>query len=106
MKAPVHLIEKLLIAHRGNISATARALGITRQAVQKRIQRSARLQQALEEGRQALVDEAHEQLARAVSEGKAWAITFTLRFLGGYVEKLHVSTEEPKIVVVWDWDSE
>lgn len=105
MEAKVEQIAQLLEAHSGNVSAVARNLGISRQALYKRIRRSKKLQNALEEGRLALVGEAHEQLAKAVHAGKAWAVTFALKTLGkdlGFTERVEVEhADHPQAFLDW-----
>jgi hypothetical protein len=85
-------LMRALMEERGCISAAARRLGVTRQAVQKRIDRdeSGALRQSVIDARETLIDNAERSLARGVDAGEAWATCFTLKTIGasrGYVEK-------------------
>ncbi|GIV15857.1 MAG: hypothetical protein KatS3mg022_1292 [Armatimonadota bacterium] len=96
MKATTEQIAQELQALSGNVSAVARKLGISRQALYKRLRRHSKLQEALEEGRATLVGDAYEGLVKAVHEGKAWAILFVLKTLGkdeGFTERVEVVNE-------------
>lgn len=58
----------------GNLSATAKALGLTRQAVSKRVKASADLQRIVEDAKETLIDMAESKLARGVAAGMEWAV--------------------------------
>lgn len=83
-------IEAALIAMSGNVSAAARSLGVVRFWVHQRISRSEKLQQVVHDARQSMCDNAESALNRAVINGEAWAVCFTLKTQAkdrGYVER-------------------
>ena len=83
-------IEETLIAVSGNVSAAARSLGMQRHRLHKTISRSERLQQVVHDARQSMCDNAESALNRAVINGEAWAVCFTLKTQAkdrGYVER-------------------
>ncbi len=65
-----------------NHTAIGRSLGITRQAVAKRIESDGDLKKAYEDQRERILDEAENQLAKAVRKGTGWAVRFVLSTLG------------------------
>ena len=67
-------LEELLKISYGNIAGVAKELGVSRQSVWTRVQKSKRLQEAVEEAREKLVDMAESKLARAVGAGQEWAV--------------------------------
>ena len=67
-------LEGLLKISYGNIAGVAKELGVSRQSVWNRVQKSKRLQEAVEEAREKLVDMAESKLARAVGAGQEWAV--------------------------------
>lgn len=82
-------VSDKLRALRGNISATARAFGVTRSGMNLFIARHD-LGSIVEEARESLADDAESAVAVAVSKREPWAISFVLRTLGrsrGYVER-------------------
>lgn len=82
--------EQALQKMQGNVSAAARALGVSRNALATYIGKSTHLQAVLEDARQSMVDNAESALNRAVINGEAWAVCFTLKTQGrkrGYVER-------------------
>jgi hypothetical protein len=91
MTAP-HSLDDLVLAIRENhglVAIAAADLGITRQALQQRIQRSARLQAALAEAREVTTDHAESALFRQIEAGEGWAVCFYLKTQGrsrGYIE--------------------
>ena len=83
-------VEAALIAMSGNVSASARSLGVSRNWVDTLIKRSEKLQQVLHDARQSMCDNAESALNRAVINGEAWAVCFTLKTQAkdrGYVER-------------------
>jgi hypothetical protein len=84
-------MAEALRATRGNLMLAAKALGISRVAVWKRIHKSKDLQEIIAEERNAVIDIAEGALQRAVLNGEGWAIAFTLKTIGksrGYVERV------------------
>ena len=74
----------------GNYQLTASMLKVSREAIRKRVQANETLMAIAKEEREGVVDIAESALQRAVLEGEAWAVQFTLRNLGrdrGYFEK-------------------
>lgn len=89
----VKQIEDTIRAKDGNVTEVAKALGVSRTAIYKRINNSERLQIALEEARQSLVDLAETKLRQLINEGNPAAVFFTLKTIGqdrGYIEQRHV----------------
>lgn len=87
-------LRDTLVKYRGNMSATGRALRVSRQAVRERVEASEDLKFLVVELREARVDNAEDKLDKAVSKGEPWAIALTLRTLGkgrGYVERNETS---------------
>lgn len=83
-------VEAALIAMSGNVSAAARSLGMQRHHLHKIISRSEKLQQVVYDARQSMCDNAESALNRAVINGEAWAVCFTLKTQAkdrGYVER-------------------
>ena len=83
-------IEETLIAVSGNVSAAARSLGMQRHRLHNIISRSEQLQQVVHDARQSMCDNAESALNRAVINGEAWAVCFTLKTQAkdrGYVER-------------------
>ena len=84
-------IESALIAMSGNVSAAARSLGVVRHHLHERISRSDALKQIVLDARQSMCDNAESALNRAVINGEAWAVCFTLKTQAkdrGYVERV------------------
>lgn len=83
-------IERLLVEKRGNIAATARALGVTRKTVYKRIDKSDKLQEILHDARETMLDNAETTLYDEALNGNTTALIFFLKTQGksrGYVER-------------------
>ncbi|NDD54727.1 hypothetical protein EBZ39_12830 [bacterium] len=96
-KIPEATIAKALTASHGNISLAARNLGIERESLHHRIAASANLKQIVLDARESLVDHAESALARAVINGEAWAVCFTLKTIGksrGYIERHEINSTE------------
>lgn len=88
----------------GNLSEIARRHGMTYNAVHKRVKEDPVLSATLQEVRESLVDEAQVQLGRAVREGTAWAVTFTLETCGksrGFSKQIEViePPDRAKVIV-------
>lgn len=83
-------IEATLRSSYGLVATAARRLGMSRTNLYKRISKSERLQAALEDAREEIVDTGELKLIQAVGKGEAWAIAFVLKTLGksrGFVER-------------------
>lgn len=83
-------IAKALKKTGGNMSATAQALKVTRQAISKRVKENPDLKAVCDEARETLVDLAESKLVGAVKKGNAWAVRLVLTTTGrgrGYVTR-------------------
>lgn len=90
MALTVKQIEHAIKQTAGNVSAAARALGVSRSTVNRRIAESPVLKQLVEDTREELVDVAESALRREVLAGNITAIIFTLKTQGkkrGYIER-------------------
>lgn len=67
-------LAELLAEAFGNVSAVARALGVSRQTVAQRVRKSPELQQIVEDAKETLIDMAESKLARGVAAGMEWAV--------------------------------
>jgi predicted transcriptional regulator len=82
----------------GVITSVAKELGISFQAVYKRINNSKKLQEVLEEARESLLDMAESALFRQIQSGNMTAICFFLKTQGkhrGYVERQESEVSGP-----------
>lgn len=87
-------IAQALEQKAGNIAQAAKALGVTRQTLYNRIQKSTQLAQTVVDEREGMVDIAESALRREVINGNITAIIFTLKTLGkerGYVERQEIT---------------
>lgn len=94
-----------LIASKGLISLAARRLGCSRQTIYNRAKRVQKVQQAIDDAREELVDIAELKLRDKIMDGEAWAVSLVLRTLGrnrGYVERQEVTGADGGPVVVDD----
>lgn len=90
IKLKIKDIESALRKTHGNFQLSANMLKCSREAIRKRVQASEALMAIAKEEREGVVDVAESALQRAVLDGEAWAVQFTLRNLGrdrGYFEK-------------------
>jgi hypothetical protein len=95
---------KEIRANGGNLSEIAHRYGLTYNAIHKRIKSDPQLTEALAETREGLVDLAQAQLVRAVRDGAAWAVKFTLETWGkhrGFSKRVEVVEPEasPHVIV-------
>ena len=84
------VVEEALRLSNGRITDAARRLGVSYNAVQKRIKKHSDLQAVQQEMRENLLDKAESKLDERVEEGDLGAICFTLKCQGkhrGWVEK-------------------
>lgn len=89
----VDVLERELRRAYGLVSVVAERLGMSRQALYRRIRKSERLQEALRDAREIVVDTAELKLIEAIRKGEPWAIGLALKTLGkerGYVERQEV----------------
>ncbi len=100
------IIDALKEKH-GNMSASARFLGCSRNTISRYIDTYPTVKAVYEEERETLIDFAENQLFKQVQEGNITAIIFTLKTIGksrGYVERQEVTGANGGAIVV-DWDS-
>jgi len=99
------IIDALKEKH-GNMSASARYLGCSRNTISRYIDTYPTVKAVYEEERETLIDFAENQLFKQVQEGNITAIIFTLKTIGksrGYVERQEVTGANGGAIVV-DWD--
>ena len=92
----------------GNLSASARFLGCSRDTVSRYINTYPTVKTVADEERETLIDFAENQLFKQVQEGNITAIIFTLKTIGkhrGYVERQEVTGANGGPLVI-DWDDE
>jgi hypothetical protein len=85
------MIEAALMETFGNVALSARRLGVSREYLSRTITKTPALKVILNSAREERVDHAESALSRAVINGEAWAVCFTLKTLGksrGYVERV------------------
>ena len=86
----VKRIEDALRKKGGNITVAAKALGISRRQLTRRIKDSATLAELIDELREERSDLAEDKLGQAIKNGESWAICFHLKTQAksrGYSEK-------------------
>jgi hypothetical protein len=94
MAIAIKAIEKAIYEKRGNLAAVARALGVTRNAVAYRVNNSAKLQKALAEARETMLDNAETTLYDEALDGNTTALIFFLKTQGksrGYTERQEIT---------------
>lgn len=67
-------LAELLKKAYGNVSQVAAVLGVARQSLWARVNKSKLLQQTIEEARETIVDLAERKLYKAVEAGMEWAV--------------------------------
>ncbi len=81
----------------GNTAAVGRKFGVTRQAVQRFIQKHEGLREVAIEAKEPLKDDVESELYKAIRRGEAWAICFFLKTQAkdrGYIERSEVTGAE------------
>ena len=76
---------------RGYVSHAARLLGCSRNTFYEYMAKYPEVAQALEDEREAGLDDAELSLRRQVLAGEGWAVCFTLRGKRGYVDRVEHS---------------
>lgn len=92
-----------LRAQRGNISATADALGVDRRTIYRRINESEELAAICTDARESLIDVAENALLKLINEGNVAAIIFALKTQGrarGYSERLELTGADGGAIAV------
>ena len=101
------IIDALKEKH-GNMSASARFLGCSRNTISRYIDTYPTVKAVYDEERETLIDFAENQLFKQVQDGNITAIIFTLKTIGklrGYVERQEVTGADGGAVIV-KWDDE
>ena len=83
-------IEHAIRQTAGNLSQAAKALGVSRSTINRRVSLSPALKDVVDDVREELVDIAESALRREVVDGNITAIIFTLKTQGksrGYIER-------------------
>jgi len=96
-------ISNAIKRYRGNLSAVARSLGTSRQAIYYRVGQSPKLQAELEEARETMLDEAENVLYEQVEGAQPWAVQFFLKTQGykrGYVERREITGADGKEITI------
>lgn len=105
-KPPVADLIAEIDAKKGNVSAVARAFGVSRDSIYAWIKSSVTAQEALAAARETMLDNAESILYKKVLEGSTPELLFFLKTQGrnrGYVERQEVTGRDGKaIVVTWD----
>ena len=87
-------IEEQITEKRGNIAAVARFFKVSRKTIYNKISQSERLQTALENARQTMLDNAETTLYEEALSGNTVALLFFLKTQGksrGYTERQEVT---------------
>lgn len=93
-KITAELLITLIDERRGNVASVARALGVTRTTTYKHIARYPTVQQALEDARETMLDNAESVLYKKVLEGSTAELIFFLKTQGwrrGWTERVEHS---------------
>lgn len=83
-------VKNAIIDANGILYTAAKNLGISYQALSKRIKKNPKLQDILEKSREGLVDKAESKLVEAMESRESWAINKILNTIGkdrGWLEK-------------------
>ena len=94
MALTVKQVAQALEATGGNVSETARALGVHRTTIHRKISASETLQEIVSDARESLVDLAEGKIKSEINKGNITAIIFTLKTQGknrGWIERHEVS---------------
>jgi len=89
-KIPIETLELAIWDAYGIVTRAAERVGMGREALHRRISKSARLRAAVQSARERLVDAAEDGLAYSIEKREPWAIALALKTLGksrGYVER-------------------
>jgi len=104
-RIPTDVMAQALRNAHGLIAVAAKSLGCHPTTIYRRAARVAAVRQAIEEGREELLDLAEQKLREAVEAGQPWAISLVLKTLGksrGYTERQEIiSTDELEIKLEW-----
>jgi hypothetical protein len=101
----VERLTELIPKYDGNLAAVGRACNCSRQAVHDFVNKHPELQTLTSDVAETTVDEAENQLLKAVKAGKPWAIALVLTTRGrkrGYIKEAEVNlkqTNPPRTVI-------
>lgn len=96
-------LEELLLEHRGNMAKVAEALGITRQAVSKRVRNNRRLSTVRDDAHESRIDQVEDALFKNAIEGNVAAQIFIMKTQAkgrGYVERQEVTGADGRAVPI------
>jgi hypothetical protein len=96
-KTTVADVLALVEPNKGNVAAIARKLGVSRGTVWNRCQESPTLMRALDDAREAMIDNAESVLYKKVLEGSTPELLFFLKTQGrnrGYVERQELTGKD------------
>lgn len=82
MALTIEQIASAIRAKDGNITDAASALGVTRDAINKRIAKSVELKRLVADAREELVDLAESEARKQIKQGNTAIIIFTLKTQG------------------------
>lgn len=99
MKSAISIqhLEEALRKSGGLCAGAAQLLGVTRQAVSRRVQKSPKLQAVIKEVEESSLDLGESKLLQAMNKGNMAAIIFYLKTKGksrGYVERSEVTGKD------------
>lgn len=100
---PIKALEKAIRLKRGNVAAVARGFDVSRTTVYERIKKSVKLQKALKEARETMLDNAETELYDQALDGNTAALLFFLKTQGkkrGYVERHEHSGPDGEMLVI------
>lgn len=102
MKVDSQKLAKAYIKHKGNISKSCRELNISRQTFYRLKNDNEELEQALNEGYEAILHKAEETLQDYIAKGNLTALIFFLKTKGknrGYNER-HEIDQSPRTITI------
>lgn len=94
MTLKVSDIETVVDRYDGNIAAIARHFKVARQTVYNRIKDSTKLQSAIQDARESVLDDAESELYKQAKNGNTTALIFFLKTQGknrGYTERQEIT---------------
>ena len=89
--------------YNGNISAVARAFGVSRAAIYDYINKKPELKKMIQDERDAMVDSAESELYKLIKRGNLTALIFYLKTQGkqrGYVERNEITGKDGGDVII------
>jgi hypothetical protein len=96
-------IEEALKKCGGFQSLAAKQLGISQQAISKRVLKNKRLQAVIKEADEFYIDLGVSKLIKAIEAGEPWAIRFFLEYKGrdrGFVRQVQHSSDDNFVIKV------